>query len=99
MATNPKFKPSTAKLCKAKKDNKVFSLYFSNSVRPQATFTLTKVRGKWDFEIEAQNTATEGDKVLLTAFVYKDNPKWNNILSWCVQEGLLTEDEAQEEMN
>lgn len=99
MANNPMFTPSTAKLCKAKKDNKVFSLYLSNSVRPQATYTIKTVRGKLQFQIEAQNTSKEDDKVLMTAFVYKDDAKWNQILTWCVQEGLLSEDEAKEEMN
>ena len=99
MANNPMFTPSTAKLCKAKKDNKVFSLYLSNSVRPQATYTIAQVAGKYIFEIEAQNTSKEDDKVLMTAFVYKDDSKWNDILSWCVQEKLLSEDEALEEMN
>lgn len=99
MATNQMFTPSRASLCQRKKDKKVFSLYLSNSERPQATYTISKVKGKWKFEIEAQNTSKEDDKVLMTAFVYKDDPKWNDILTWCVQEGLLDEDEAQAEMN
>jgi hypothetical protein len=98
MVANQKFTPSTAKLCARKKDNVVFSLYLSNSIKAQANYTIKKVKGKLHFEIEAQNTSKEDDKVLMTAFIYKDDAKWNEILTWCVQEGLLTEDEAQAEM-
>lgn len=99
MANTTMFTPSTAKLCARKKDNVVFSLYLSNSVKASANYNIKKVKGKLQFEIEAQNTSKEDDKVLMTAFVYKDDAKWNEILTWCVQEGLLGEDEAQAEMN
>jgi len=97
MNTGKMFTPTTAKLCARKKDNKVFSLYLSNGSKVVADRTFKKVKGKTVLEVRATNSDEKGE--VLSAFIYKDDADWNKFLSWCVDEGLLDQDEAQAEMN
>jgi len=91
-----RFVPKRATLCTRKDNGAVFAIFFSSKGKPQADYSLTKVKGKLKFDILAQPKWTDAKTQSLSAQVYTDDPKWNDILDWCVQEELLQSDEANE---
>jgi hypothetical protein len=102
MATNSaleRFVPKRATLCTRKDNGVVFAIFFSSKENPQAKYSLTKTKGKLKFEIEAQPKWSDAKTQSLSAQVYTNDPRWNDILDWCVQEELLTLEEAESSKN
>jgi hypothetical protein len=91
-----RFVPKRALLCTRKDNGAVFAIYLSSKGKPQADYSLTKVRGKLKFDIVAQPKWSDARTQSLSAQVYTDDPKWNDILDWCVQEELLSSEEAEQ---
>jgi hypothetical protein len=90
------FVPSNAKLCARKKDNKIFSLYLSNGTKVVADRTFETVNGEEVLYVKATNVDDKGK--VLSAFIYDDDADWNRLLEWCAKRGLLTDDEALDNM-
>lgn len=91
-----RFVPKRALLCTRKDNGAVFAIYFSSKEKPQADYSLTKVKGKLKFDILAQPKWSDAKTQSLSAQVFTDDPKWNDILDWCVQEELLPLEEAKQ---
>ena len=90
------FAPLRATLCTRENEDEVFSIYFSNKPRQRAARQLTTVKGKIKLLLQAQEPKDKKDKTQsLTCFVYVDDPDWNRMLDYCVQENLVDEDAAE----
>jgi hypothetical protein len=92
-----RFVPKRATLCTRKDNGAIFAIFFSSKGQPQVDCSLTKMKnGKLKFDIAAQPKWSDAKTQSLSAQVFTNHPKWNNILDWCVQEELLTLEEAEQ---
>jgi hypothetical protein len=93
--TSEMFVPLRATLCTREGQDEVFSIYFSSKPRLRAERELTKVKGRIKLLLQAQEPPDKKKTLSLTCFVYNDDPDWNLMLDYCVQENLVNEDAAE----
>lgn len=95
-ATSEMFAPLRAVLCTRDGEDEVFSIWFSNKPRQRAARKITKSKGKITLLLQAQEPVDKKAKnQSLSCFVYTDDPDWNLMLDYCIQENLVDEEKAE----
>lgn len=95
-STSGMFEPLRAVLCTRDGEDKVFSIYFNNKPRQRAARQITKVKGKIKLLLQAQEPVDKKAKnQSLSCFIYDDDPDWNLMLDYCIQENLVDEEKAE----
>ena len=90
------FAPLRAVLCTRDGEDKVFSIYFNNKPRQRAARQISTVKGKIKLLLQAQEpTDKKAKNQSLSCFIYDDDPDWNRMLDYCIQENLVDEEKAE----